>query len=517
MEKKSRTTYSLLNMFANFAGYGINVLLSFICRMVFVRCLAQEYLGIGGLFSNILSMLSLTELGIGTAVVYAMYKPIAEDDHEKLASLMKFYGAAYKVIGCVVAVFGLALLPFLDLIIVEQPAIEDNLHLLYLLYLFNSASSYFFSYRTTILTASQRNYVVVAINYVVVIIQNIIQVLVLVTLKSFTGYLIVQIVCGLVSNIITSQKAKKDYPYIVQRKVCSLSKEEKWGLVKNVKALTVYKLSGLLVNNTDNIVITYFNGLATTGVASNYTLLSGMLSSMLSMVFGSMTASVGNLNAKESDETKYCIFRALNLANFWLYAWGTVGIVILSGDLVHLLFGENYVLPQSIPIILAINFYMVGMQTTILNYKSTMGLFRHGQYLLLVTAAINIIGDIILGARFGLLGIFVATAISRFFTNTWYEPYAVYKYGLNRNPIQYLWIYLKYLLILTLCTGVCYFLCSLLQGSLIFRVIIKMAVCSVIPNLIFLCAFGKTEEVTYLKGKVASILKVFLKIDHKSM
>lgn len=516
MERKSRTAYSLLNMFANFAGYGINMVLSFICRMVFVRCLAQEYLGVSGLFSNILSMLSLAELGIGTAIVYAMYKPIAEDDHEKLASLMKFYGTAYKVIGCTVALFGLALLPFLDLIIGEQPGIADNLHFIYLLYLFNSASSYFFSYRTTILTASQRNYVVVAINYVVVIIQNIIQIIVLLTLKNFTAYLFVQIICGLVTNILSSQKAKKDYPFIAQKEVKPLSKEEKRGLVKNVKALTVYKLSGLLVNNTDNIVITYFNGLITTGVASNYTLLSGMISSLLNMVFGSMTASVGNLNAKESDETKYRIFKALNLANFWLYAWGAVGIVVVSGDLVRLLFGESYVLPQSIPVILAINFYMVGMQTAVLNYKSTMGLFRYGQYLLLVTATINILGDIVLGSRFGLFGIFAATAVSRLFTNTWYEPYAVYKYGLHRNPIQYLWIYLKYLVILILCTGVCYFLCAMLQVSLVLRIFIKILVCSAIPNLVFLLVFGRTWEGKYLKEKAINILAVFHNKKEKS-
>ena len=505
MEKRSRTAYSLMNMFANVAGYGINILASFICRMVFVRCLAQEYLGVSGLFTNILSMLSLTELGISTAIVYALYKPIAEDDHEKVASLMKFYGTAYKTIGCAVTVFGLALLPFLDVIIGEQPGITDNLHYLYLLYLFNSASSYFFSYRTTILTASQRNYIVVGINYAVVIVQNIIQIVVLITMKNFMAYLIVQILCGLLTNIITSQKAKKDYPYIAQKKVRPLSKEDKQGLAKNVKALVIYKLSGLLVNNTDNIVITYFNGLITTGVASNYTLLTGMISSLLSMIFNSMTASVGNLNAKESDETKYRIFKALNLANFWLYAWGTVGIVVVSGDLVCLLFGENYVLPQSVPIILAINFYMVGMQTAVLNYKSTMGLFRHGQYLLLLTAAINIIGDVVLGSRFGLVGIFAATAISRLFTNTWYEPYAVYKYGLHKNPVQYLWIYLKYLVIVISCTGICYFLCSFLQNTLVIRIVMKIIVCSIVPNLVFICILGRTEEFSYFKNKIKAI------------
>lgn len=511
MKNKSRTTYSIINIFSNFAGYGLNILLSFICRMVFVRCLTQEYLGISGLFTNILSMLSLTELGIGTAIGYALYKPIAENDEEKISSLMKFYGTAYKGIGIVVTVVGLCLLPFLNLIIGEQPGISDNVYVLYLLYLFNSASGYFFSYRTTILIAAQRSYIVTAINYCVVIVQNAVQMIALVVWKNFTVYLIIQVVCGLATNIITSQKAKRDYPCIIKRNVCPISKEEKKSLIINVKALTLYKLSGLLVNNTDNIVITYFNGLITTGVASNYTLLIGMLSSMLTMIFGSMTASIGNLNAIESEENKYKIFRALNLANFWLFGWTTIGIIVVSGDLIQLLFGENYVLSESVPIILAINFYLNGMQTVVLNYKNTMGLFRHGQYLLLITAAVNIVGDIVLGQRFGLVGIFAATAVARLLTNVWYEPYAVYKYGLHREPIQYTRLYLNYVAVVVLAAACSYFACRGIVSSLIIKVILEMIICSVLTNLIFWICFRKEEGYDYLKNKVSNILGGLLK------
>lgn len=511
MEKKSRTTYTLINMFSNFAGYGLNLLLSFVCRMIFVRCLQQEYLGISGLFTNILSMLSLSELGIGSAIGYALYKPVAEDDQEKIASLMKFYGTAYKVIGCVVAVLGLCAMPFLNVIIREKPAIPDNLYIIYLLYLFQSASSYFFSYRSALLIADQRNYVLTTINYVVVVVQNVIQIAVLLVTGNYMVYLAVQILCGFVTNIIISRKASRDYPYIIQKDIQPLSREEKWALVKNVKALTVTKLSGLLVNSTDNIVITYFNGLVTTGAASNYTLLSGMLGTMLNMVFGSTTASVGNLLAKEDDDTKFHFFRSLDLMSFWLYGWAVVGIVGVSGDLVRLLFGEAYVLPQSIPVILAVNFYMAGMMNVAGTYRHCLGLFRYGQYNLLITAAINIVGDVILGSQYGLFGIFLATAVARLLTNAWYIPYAVFKHGLKRNPVIYFVQYLKYAVLLTAVTVISCLLCHMAKGNLIMVILQKVLICTAIPNAAFYLVFQRTPEFAYLKNKVLTIIGIFVK------
>lgn len=505
MEKKSRTAYTLINMFSNFAGYGLNLLLSFVCRMVFVRCLQQEYLGISGLFTNILSMLSLSELGIGAAIGYALYKPVAEDDREKIASLMKFYGTAYKAIGCVVAFLGLCALPFLDVIIPERPDIPDNLYVIYLLYLLQAASSYFFSYRGAILIAAQRNYVMTMISYIVVIIQNVIQIAVLLLTGNFMAYLAIQIICGFVTNILISQKAKKDYPYIAQQDTRPLSREEKWGLIKNVRALTVTKLSGLLVNSTDNIVITYFNGLVTTGAASNYTLLSGMLGTMLNMVFGSTTASVGNLLARENDDTKYHFFKSLNLMSFWLYGWAAVGIIGVAGDLVHLLFGESYILPQSIPVILAVNFYMVGMMNVAGTYRSCLGMFRYGQYALLATAAINIAGDVILGRQYGLFGIFLATAVARLLTNAWYIPYAVFKHGLKRNPVIYFMQYLKYAALLVITTVISCLLCRMVRGSLMLIIIQKIVICTVIPNGAFYLLFHRTPEFAYLKNKALTI------------
>ena len=498
--QRSRSEYSIINILTGFGGYFLNTIMGYICRMVFVRCLSAEYLGVNGLFTNILSMLSLAELGIGGAIGFALYKPLAEDDRDKIATLMRFYGKAYRIIGCVVAVVGLLMMPFLNIIITDQPDIRENLYVIYLLYLFNTASTYFFSYRSALLTAAQRNYIVLGINYAVTIMQSIIQIPVLLMTHNYMAYLIVQTIGVFVNNVIVSWWAKKDYPYISKQNVKPLSHDEKRGLFINIKALTINKLSTILVNNTDNIVLTYFSGLATVGVVSNYVILTNTLSSLTSQLFNSLTASVGNLNAIENDEKKYSFFQILNLSNFWIFGWGAIGIAFVSGDIVRLCFGEEYVLGISIPLVLAINFYIVGMQNAVYAYKNTMGLFRYGQYLLLLTAAINLVLDIVLGNTMGILGIYLATAIARIATNAWYEPYAVFRYGLKVSPFRYLRKYFEYIGVLVVTGGICYYLCSLCQFQVAINVIIKFMICSIVPNCIFFICYHKSEEGRYLIG-----------------
>lgn len=499
--QRSRSEYSIINILTGFGGYFLNTIMGYICRMVFVRCLSAEYLGVNGLFTNILSMLSLAELGIGGAIGFALYKPLAEDDRDKIATLMRFYGKAYRIIGCVIAVVGLLMMPFLNIIITDQPDIQENLYIIYLLYLFNTASTYFFSYRSALLTAAQRNYIVLGVNYAVTIMQSIIQIPVLLMTHNYMAYLIVQTIGVFVNNVIVSWWAKKDYPYISKQNVEPLSHDEKRGLFINIKALTINKLSTILVNNTDNIVLTYFSGLIAVGVVSNYVILTNTMSSLTSQLFNSLTASVGNLNAIENDEKKYSFFQILNLSNFWIFGWGAIGIAFVSGDIVRLCFGEEYVLGISIPLVLAINFYIVGMQNAVYAYKNTMGLFRYGQYLLLLTAAINLILDVVLGRTMGILGIYLATAIARIVTNAWYEPYAVFRYGLKVSPLHYLRKYLEYIAVLVVTGGICYYLCSLCQFHVAINVIIKFIICSMVPNCIFFAHYHKSEEGQYLIGK----------------
>lgn len=504
MAQKSRTEYSILNILTGLGGYAVNTVIGLVCRMVFTRTLATEYLGVGGLFTNILSMLSLAELGIGSAIVYALYKPLATGDQDKIASLVKFYGQCYRVIGIVVGVIGVALMPFLHLLI-EEPNIKESIYLIYSLYLFNAACSYFFSYRSSLIMAAQQNYIVTATNYAVTIGQSLLQIVWLLATREYIGYLIIQCVGGWVYNLTISHIAKKKFPYIVAKNIKPLEKEERSVLIRNVYALVIWKLCGLLVNSTDNIIITYFSGLAAVGLSSNYTLLSTTLNSLLNQLFNGITASVGNLNAVETKEKKLQIFNVINLANFWLFGWASIGIFVVSSDIVYLMFGRSYVLPMEIPFVIALNFYMVGMQNAVWTYKNTMGLFRQGRYLLILTAAINLFCSLWLGKLWGLFGILFATAISRACTNTWYDPYAVFRYGLGERVSIYYKKYGVFAGIMVFTGGLCYYICSFVQFSPFVNVVLKFLICCIIPNAVFLLCFYRKEEFQYYKSLLLSL------------
>ena len=358
--------------------------------------------------------------------------------------------------------------------------------------------------------ADQKNYIVTGLNYIITILQSIVQMIYLFVTKEYMGYLIIQTIGVFTYNLIISHIANKKYPYIKNKDVKKLKEDEQKGLISNIKALTIIKLSGLLVNNTDNIIITYFNGLATVGISSNYTLLSTTLNSLLNQVFNGITASVGNYNAVESDEKKLELFNFINLVNFWLFAWATIGIVVMSTDIVNICFGENYILPFNIPCIIAINFYMIGMQDAVWTYKTTMGIFRKGRYVLILTAILNLIFSIVLGSKLGLFGILFATTISRLFTNTWYDPYIVFKYGLNKSFKVYLKKYIKYFFILLMTTVVTFFISNIIKLPLWMRIIYKFIICCTIPNSIFLLCFYKTKEFKKLCSKIFIITKSIL-------
>lgn len=511
MKERSRTEYSLINMLTGMAGYVINTIVGFVCRIIFVRTLSVDYLGVNGLFTNILSVLSLAELGISNAIVYALYKPLADKDEKKIASIMQFYRKAYMAIGFFVAVVGLAMIPFLSVIIKEPPAIKESIYNLYLLHLATTVISYFFSYRQSLLTAAQRQYIVSGYSYVIAIGQSALQIAYLLLTHEYIGYLLIQILGGITYNVWISRQAAKDYPFITDKNVEPLTREECRSLFRNIKALAINKVSGVLVNSTDNLAIGYFNGLLSVGLASNYTLFSNTLNTLVTMCFNALTGSVGNLNATSDENTRYKFFKALNLANFWIYGWAGIGMTFVSGDLVEWIFGPEYVMPIEIPLLLALNFYTIGLIHSSYTFKSTLGLFRYGQYILIFTGILNVVLDILLGKILGIAGIYLATLIARVCTNLWYEPYAVFRYGFHKPFALYVKDYCKKTAVLLMAGSLCWLICSLFSLQPWANFLLKAVVCTVIPNLVFYVCFGKTKEGCYLIGRAGLIVQKLLR------
>lgn len=315
----------------------------------------------------------------------------------------------------------------------------------------------------------------------------------------------------MVNNVLIAHIADKEYPFIREKDIAPLDKKEKKSFFINVKALTINKLCTILVNNTDNIVITYFNGLITTGIASNYTQLMSILTQLVAQIYNGMTASIGNLNAGADNERKHDFFRMLNLSGFWVYSWAAIGLTFVSTDIVRLCFGQEYVLDISIPLIMAVNLYISGINNSAYTFKNTMGLFRYGQYLLLVTAAINLALDFVLGRIYGLFGIYVATVVARLLTNAWYEPYVIYKHGFHKSFRIYILTYIKYGILFSLAMIASGWLCSICMFSPVVNLVLKFIICTAVPFFLYWLGFHRTKEFQYMHELLKKIVHRLVK------
>ena len=332
-----RTTYALKNMLSSLGSHFVSMLLGFISQAIFVRTLGTEYLGLNGLFSNIVSMLAVVELGIGSAIVYNLYKPIAEDDRQQIKILMKFYKICYRVIAVIVFIIGIIIIPFLPKIVGEVN-IDENIVIIYLLFLLDTILSYLFTYKRTIIIANQRNYYINIIHTATYTFFTIIQIVVTIYLKNFYAYLIIKVISRFIENIIISHFANKLYPFIKEKEDKKMPKEVLDDIIKKVKALFVHKISSFLVSGTDNIIISTFLGVTTVGYYSNYSMVINALTILISQIFAGLTASIGNLLVKENNNKIYEVFKKIYFINFVVGVIGTTGIVLVINNIITICF-----------------------------------------------------------------------------------------------------------------------------------------------------------------------------------
>lgn len=503
---KMRVKKSLFNIISGVFGQLVLLITGFITRTIFIRVLGTTYLGVSGLFSNILTVFSFAELGIGQAIIFNLYKPIADKDEEKICSLMDLYAKVYKLLFVIILIIGILLIPFLKYLIKDINSI-DNIVLIYVLYLINSASSYLFTYRSSFLTACQENYIVNIVNFVGNIIMSIVQVIGLLFFKNYIVYLLSQILFIFLQNLFIYYYSSFKYDFLKRKDVKKLSDDELNKIKKDVSALILYKVGTISLNSTDNIIISSFVGLSTVGLYSNYLLLQTSVTGFLSTIFNNLTASIGNLNAKEKTEKKLFIFNVINLLTFWLYAICSICLFNCMNPFISLWIGNDYLLPLSVSFIMCFNVYIAGMLFAPFNYRQTMGLFVQGKYRPVITAILNIVISIILVKQIGLIGVLWGTAISRLLTNVWFDPYLVFKKGLDTNPFLYYKDYI-FKAVLLFCMGIlAYFLTSFIPNSNILYVLARAVITFLVTNIVLLIVYRKTEEFKYLKNIFDKILR----------
>lgn len=501
-----RTKNSIKNIIAVWGGQFVVLILRFISRAVFVHYLNSEYLGVNGLFSNILSMLSLAELGVGTAIIYSLYKPIAENNIEDIQALMNFYQKVYTAIGIFVGVVGSALTPFLSFFIKEMPDIP-HLQIIYLLFVWNSAVSYFYTYKVSFVNANQKTYISTICNMLSNILLTILQILILVLTQNFILYTAVQMVTTFLNNFVISKIADHMYPFLKEKCSAKLKPTVFAEIKKNVLAMLLHKIGGIVVYSTDNLVLSKFVGVASVGLYSNYALITNTVNTLIVQVFSSITASVGNLGVEEENEKKRDIFHVAFFVDYWLYSFCSICFFVLFNPFIKLWLGAKYLFAMDIVAAICLNFYLTGMRQATVTFKNAFGIYWQDRYKPIAEAGINFIVSIILVKKVGIVGVLIGTIVSTILADFFVEPYVLYKYGFQSSSVEYFKKYFLYSIVGLVELGLTVMICQFIPGESIVSFVLKVVVCALIPNIVNIVLFYRTKECRTLLDIGTGLLK----------
>lgn len=488
------------------------MILNFISRTYFVKLLGAEYLGLNGLFTNIISMLNLAELGVGSAITYTLYKPLALDDKNKVSTIMRIYKKIYYKIGILVLGIGIALIPFLNLFI--NGRYDKNIVLIFLLFLIDTIVSYFLGYKRTILEADQKLYVLKLVNFIQQLASNILAIVILILTKNYILYLLMRIVVHILEDIFIIKIVENRYSYISYINKGEFSLEEKNELKRNVKALFLHKIGGYLIFSTDNLIISKFISISTVGIFSNYTLIIESINGIIKQIINNISASYGNLIVKESTDKKIDIYNKIMFLNFWIGGVSAISLFCLINPFITLWIGNEYIFDIKIVIVMVINFYILSMRMSINIPRTTAGLFFNDRYVCIIEAVINIFTSIILVKKIGIIGVLLGTTMTSISVQFITVPYLCYKHIFKRSLREYYVRYFSYLITTLLTAIITYFICSVNINNSYIGFLYKLVVCVSVPNLIFLCRYFRTDEFRYYIKLLKSIGKKYKLINY---
>lgn len=441
-----RVKSSMINGITSIIAQVITIFVTFISRRIFLMVLGENVLGINGLFTQIISLMSLMELGIGSAIIYSMYEPLAIGDKEQISAIVRLYKKIYTIIGILVFVVGCVLTPFITFFITGDISEVSNIYLIFMLFVINASLSYFNSYKQNLIVADQKKYIIVLVHNGLFIILNILQIIVLIKTRNYVLYLLIQIIVTLLENLLLSSITKKMYPFLSGYKNVVVRKDVAEKMKKNVKALVLHRVGTVFVTSTDTLVISKFIGIVVVGKYVNYNYVTNAFSTLTTGLFNSFTSSVGNYNVTADKKGRYELFRKLLFLNYVVFGFLAICTWCLVSDFIRLFYGKNMVLDDVVVLLLVLKFYLSGMRTALLTYKDALGIYHPDRFRPIVEGLINLFGSIILVKYLGLSGVILATIISNISLNTWVEPYVVYKEGFEKKWTDYLIHYSKYII-----------------------------------------------------------------------
>ena len=509
----SRTSNSLKNIASNLGLKFLMLGLQFATRTLFIHNLGTTYNGINSLITSVLSFLNIAELGIGAAIVYAMYKPVADENEEKTLQYLEYYKKIYHILGYVVLAIGVALAPFLPLMMKDVDGVIKlrDLYLIYVLYLTQSVSSFFvYSYRGGFLTANQKDYKLTPINYTASILTPVLQGVALIIFKGILGFCIytaIPIFISITRSLLNGIFIAKWFPYIKHKPKGKLGFEEKKSIFKNTYGLAIAKICTIINNAIDSILISAMIGVEILGKYYNYQTLILMVTGFVEILFSSIRPSIGNLDAKGTLEDKKRVFGIINFSAFAIYGFCSICYFTVVQPFIAIWIGYKNILSPYVVLAVVLNFLTSGLNSAVTNFREGCGLYYQGRYRPIFTTIFNIIFSIILGQFFGIPGIIYATIISRFITIWWFDAHIVFKFVFKEKTHKYLLDYILKMFLTIIIGLLTYWICSLHNLVGIYAVLANLGLSIITVSLSILILFFKNPDFINVKNLIINIIK----------
>ena len=505
----NRTKSVFKNSTASLLQRFVQILTHFALRTVFINFLGNEYTGVSGLFTDILQVLSLMELGLDASMIYSLYEPIAKHDKRRISALLNFYRNAFNIIGVLVLISGVCCTPFLQYIVKDVPSIHEDIRVIFLLYVATSAFSYFIIYKSLLLRADQKSRVIYYISSATDIVESIADIIILIMTRSFYAYLILHFIATVGKNVIISTVSSNTYREYFNDTTLRLTKAEKLKLYKDLACLTIYNLAGVVINSTDSIFISAFVGTVEVAIIGNFTLLINNVRTAVNQIVNATKPSIGNLAATSSNDKQEIVFKRMNFLAFWVACCCCTCFYNLLNPFVgNIWFNESYKISERIIAVLVVNFYIAVMAFPVESFRGANGLFVQGWIRPAIMAVLNIVLDFFWGKAWGIFGILIATTVSRLSTQAWYDPWLIHRKVFDRNVIPY---YRKYLLYACITAASCvavYFICRNIPiRNVLLDFSVKALVSILIPNIIILIVYRSSDEYQYVIGLICKFLK----------
>lgn len=492
-----RKKNSLRNVFFGSLNKIIGIFFPFLIRTIMVKTLGDEYLGLNSLFTSILQVLNLAELGFSSAVVFAMYKPIAENDSDTICALMVLYRKIYRVIGIVITIAGLAILPILKFFVKGGYPADINLYAIYLIYLGNTVISYeFFAYKGALLDAHQRTDIESKITIIANTGMYILQIVLLILCKNYYAYICIMPISTIIINLLRLRSVNKLYPdYKPKGKLDVKTQSE---IFEKVKALFVYKIGNIVCNAMDNLVISSFLGLQVLAIYNNYYYIVSALFGFLMIYYNAIRAGLGNSLVLESKEKNYKDFCGLFFTQAWIVGWAAICMICLYQNFMILWMGRARLLPFLMVILFSVYFYAWKIHDIVHTYKDALGMWEQDKFRPLISGIVNLGGNLILVQFMGVYGIVVSTILTETIVTMFWAPPILYKNYFNRSIREYYTMLIKYTII-NVCVGyVTFKICNILEENSLLTLISRGIICIVVPNLLFTIVYKKDQNFEYM-------------------